>query len=99
MGKTWVFVLACLQQIEAKEKSMKVLVVCHTRELAYHKIKHEFGRFAKYFQDVKTGVVHGGIPTAKDKVMLKDKRPHARIGTPGRVLGLSRECGLKLETS
>merc|ERR1712028_327777 len=41
MGKTAVFVLACLQQINASEKAVKVLVVCHTRELAYQ-IKHEF---------------------------------------------------------
>merc|ERR1712063_139351 len=48
MGKTAVFVLACLQQIDASEKAVKVLVICHTRELAYQ-IKHEFDRFAKYF--------------------------------------------------
>merc|ERR1719220_274282 len=71
MGKTAVFVLACLQQIDAKEKSVKVLVVCHTRELAYQ-IKHEFDRFAKYFQDVKTAVVYGGTPIAKDREMLQD---------------------------
>merc|ERR1712084_129285 len=96
MGKTAVFVLACLQQIDAKEKAVKVLVVCHTGELAYQ-IKHEFDRFAKYFQDVKTGVVYGGMPIAKDKEMLKDDCPHVLIGTPGRVLGLSREGDLKMD--
>merc|ERR1719171_1122805 len=96
MGKTAVFVLAALQQIDTSEKAVKVLVVCHTRELAYQ-IKHEFDRFAKYFQDVKTGVVYGGTPIAKDKEMLKDTCPHVLIGTPGRVLGLLREKDLKLE--
>jgi len=96
MGKTAVFVLACLQQIDAKEKCVKVLVVCHTRELAYQ-IKHEFDRFAKYFQDVKTGVVYGGMPIVKDKEMLKDNCPHVLIGTPGRVLGLCRDGDLKLD--
>mmetsp|Transcript_29931 Transcript_29931/g.75397 ORF Transcript_29931/g.75397 Transcript_29931/m.75397 type:complete len:425 (+) Transcript_29931:58-1332(+) len=96
MGKTAVFVLACLQQIDPSEKSVKVLVVCHTRELAYQ-IKHEFDRFSKYFQDVKTGVVYGGMPIAKDKEMLKDDCPHILIGTPGRVLGLAREKDLKLD--
>merc|ERR1711935_1064383 len=86
MGKTAVFVLACLQQIDAsdKEKAVKVLVICHTRELAYQ-IKHEFERFAKFFTDVKTAVVYGGIPIAQDKEMLKDDCPHVLIGTPGRV--------------
>jgi len=96
MGKTAVFVLACLQQIDAKEKAVKTMVICHTRELAYQ-IKHEFDRFSKYFQDVKTGVVYGGVPIAKDREMLKDSCPHVLIGTPGRVLGLLREKDLKLD--
>jgi len=96
MGKTAVFVLACLQQIDASEKAVKVLVVCHTRELAYQ-IKHEFDRFAKFFEKVKTAVVYGGIPIAKDKEVLKDDCPHVLIGTPGRVLALCRDKDLKLE--
>jgi len=96
MGKTAVFVLACLQQIDSAEKAVKVMVICHTRELAYQ-IKHEFDRFAKYFQDTKCGVVYGGTPIDKDKEMLKDSCPHVLIGTPGRVLGLLREKDLKLD--
>merc|ERR1712083_961557 len=77
-------------------KAVRVLVVCHTRELAYQ-IKHEFDRFSKYFENVKTGVVYGGMPLAKDREMLKDDCPHVLIGTPGRVLGLSRDGDLKLD--
>merc|ERR1711937_719278 len=82
--------------IDAAEKAVKVLVICHTRELAYQ-IKHEFDRFAKYFTDVKTGVVYGGMPIAQDREMLKDDCPHVLIGTPGRILGLLREKDLKLD--
>jgi len=96
MGKTAVFVLACLQQIDASEKVVRTLVTCHTRELAYQ-IKHEFDRFAKYFSDLKCGVVYGGVPIAKDKEMLKETQPHVLIGTPGRILGLIREKDLKLD--
>jgi len=96
MGKTAVFVLACLQQIDASEKAVKTLVICHTRELAYQ-IKHEFDRFAKYFQDVKTGVVYGGTPIAKDKEMFKEACPQVLIGTPGRILALLRDKDLKLD--
>jgi ATP-dependent RNA helicase UAP56/SUB2 len=88
--------LACLQQLDASEKVCKVLVVCHTRELAYQ-IKFEFDRFAKYFSDVKCAVVYGGIPIAKDKEMLKEQTPHLLIGTPGRVLALCRDKDLKLD--
>jgi len=96
MGKTAVFVLACLQQIDTSDKTIKVLVVCHTRELAYQ-IKNEFDRFAKYFTGVNCGVVYGGIPIAKDKEMLKETQPQILIGTPGRVLGLLRDKDLKLD--
>merc|ERR1711972_831624 len=96
MGKTAVFVLACLQQIETTGKDVKVLVICHTRELAYQ-IKHEFDRFAKYFTGVNCGVVYGGVPIAKDKEMISTLQPQVLIGTPGRVLGLLREKDLKVD--
>eukprot|EP00746_Dinoflagellata_sp_MGD_P153527 gnl/MRDRNA2_/MRDRNA2_84289_c0_seq4.p1 gnl/MRDRNA2_/MRDRNA2_84289_c0~~gnl/MRDRNA2_/MRDRNA2_84289_c0_seq4.p1 ORF type:complete len:450 (+),score=112.90 gnl/MRDRNA2_/MRDRNA2_84289_c0_seq4:91-1350(+) len=96
MGKTAVFVLACLQQIDASEKVVKTLVICHTRELAYQ-IKHEFDRFAKYFENVKCAVVYGGVPIAKDKEMIKDNCPQILIGTPGRLVGLLKEKALTLE--
>jgi ATP-dependent RNA helicase UAP56/SUB2 len=35
MGKTAVFVLATLQQLEAKPGVVGVIVLCHTRELAF----------------------------------------------------------------
>ncbi|CAJ1441612.1 unnamed protein product [Effrenium voratum] len=96
MGKTAVFVLACLQQIEPTEKAVRTLVICHTRELAYQ-IKQEFERFSKYFPTIKSGVVYGGTPISTDKDMLKDSCPHILIGTPGRVLALLREKDLKLD--
>ena len=61
MGKTAVFVLACLQQLDtnvATYQGPSVVVLCHTRELAYQ-IKNEFTRFCKYL-DVKTAVFYGG---------------------------------------
>jgi len=96
MGKTAVFVLACLQQLDASEKVVKVLVICHTRELAYQ-IKHEFDRFAKYFTGVNCGVVYGGVNISNDKEMLKTTQPQVLIGTPGRVIALLNDKDLKLD--
>merc|ERR1712007_36206 len=61
MGKTAVFVLSTLQSLEEskspldpekpdgeKRNKLQVLVICHTRELAYQ-IKKEYERFSKYF--------------------------------------------------
>lgn len=53
MGKTAVFVLATLQQMEPRDKEVSVVVLCHTRELAFQ-IKNEYARFSKYMPDIKT---------------------------------------------
>ncbi|SAL98609.1 hypothetical protein [Absidia glauca] len=97
MGKTAVFVLATLQQIEPVDGEVSVVVLCHTRELAFQ-IKNEYARFSKYLPDIRTEVFYGGIPIAKDIETLKDKTkcPHILVGTPGRVLALVREKHLKL---
>jgi len=55
MGKTAVFVLATLQQLEPTEGNVSVLVMCHTRELAFQ-ISKEYERFSKYMPTVKVGV-------------------------------------------
>lgn len=52
MGKTAVFVLATLQQLEPTENVVYVLVMCHTRELAFQ-ISKEYERFSKYMPSVK----------------------------------------------
>ncbi|KAG8927746.1 Suppressor of the cold-sensitive snRNP biogenesis mutant brr1-1, partial [Tulasnella sp. 417] len=94
-GKTAVFVLATLQQLEPIDGEVSVLVMCHTRELAYQ-IKNEYGRFSKYMPDVRTTVFYGGTPVAKDIEILKDKSkcPHIVVATPGRLNGLVRDKAL-----
>ena len=52
MGKTAVFVLATLQQLEMDEDLARVLVLCHTRELAFQ-ISKEYERFCKYMPSMK----------------------------------------------
>jgi len=94
-GKTAVFVLATLQQIEAAQGEVSVLVVCHTRELAFQ-IKNEYARFSKYMPDIRTSVFYGGTPMTKDTELLKDKEkcPHIVVGTPGRLCALNKEKSL-----
>lgn len=96
MGKTAVFVLATLQQIVPVEGQVDTLVLCHTRELAYQ-ICQEFLRFSKYLTDVKVKVFFGGIPIAQHRKLLQTETPNVVIGTPGRILQLSKEKALKLE--
>ena len=97
LGKTAVFVLTTLHSLEPVPGECSVLVMCHTRELAYQ-IKNEYARFSKYLPDVKTAVFYGGTPMAKDVELLKNKEqyPNIIVGTPGRLNALVRDKALSL---
>lgn len=97
LGKTAVFVLSTLQQLEPVDGEVSVFVLCHTRELAYQ-IKNEYSRFSKYLPDARTSVFYGGTPIAKDIALIKDKStcPHIIVGTPGRLNALVRDKFLRL---
>lgn len=97
LGKTAVFVLTTLQQVEPVPGECSVLVMCHTRELAYQ-IKNEYARFSKYMPEVKTAVFYGGTPMQKDLEILSNKEthPHIIVATPGRLNALVRDKKLRL---
>jgi ATP-dependent RNA helicase UAP56/SUB2 len=95
MGKTAVFVLATLQQLNPEDDHVDTVVLCHTRELAYQ-ICQEFDRFKKYLPSVRVAVLYGGVPVREDKKKLEEK-PHIIVGTPGRTLALAKEGLLKLD--
>ncbi|XP_022731367.1 DEAD-box ATP-dependent RNA helicase 56-like isoform X2 [Durio zibethinus] len=96
MGKTAVFVLSALQQIEPSPGQVIALVLCHTRELAYQ-ICHEFERFSTYLPDIKVAVFYGGVNIKIHKDLLKNECPHIVVGTPGRILALARDKDLSLK--
>merc|ERR1712141_847957 len=96
MGKTAVFVLATLQQLEPVDGQVSIVVMCHTRELAFQ-ISKEYERFSKYMEQTKIAVFFGGMPVDKDKKTLKENCPHIVVGTPGRILGLVRSKALDLK--
>ncbi|ELT91951.1 hypothetical protein CAPTEDRAFT_165082, partial [Capitella teleta] len=96
MGKTAVFVLATLQQIEPVENQVSVLVLCHTRELAFQ-ISKEYERFSKYMSGIKIAVFFGGMNIKKDETVLKNNCPNIIVGTPGRILALIRNKHLNLK--
>merc|ERR1711865_687221 len=95
MGKTAVFVLTTLQQLEPVEGEVGVPVMCHTRELAYQ-INEEFTRFTKYLPDCRTKVIYGGEPIKKHRDELKESVPHIVVATPGRLLALAKDKTLDL---
>lgn len=95
MGKTAVFVLATLQLIDPDVDQTLVLVMCHTRELAFQ-ISKEYERFSKYMPGIRVNVFFGGMNLANDEKILKQQTPHIVVGTPGRILALIKNKKLNL---
>jgi len=96
MGKTAVFVLATLQQMEPVDGQVSTIILCHTRELAFQ-ISKEYERFSKYMTAVKVGVFFGGMPIENDRKILRESPPHVVVATPGRILALIRGKELNLK--
>lgn len=94
MGKTAVFVLATLQQLNPSDH-VSVVVLCNVRELAFQ-IGHEYTRFSKYLPEVKTAVLYGGVPVVRNEATLKQEKPSVVIATPGRLLDLIRRKSIDL---
>jgi ATP-dependent RNA helicase UAP56/SUB2 len=99
MGKTAVFVLATLNQLEPSNGEISVIVLCHTRELAFQ-IRNEYARFSKYMSfnevPVKTTTLFGGVPIKENIDEIQNEKPQIIVGTPGRVLALIRNKTLNL---
>lgn len=98
MGKTAVFVLSILHQLQPVDGQISAVVMTHTRELAVQ-IKKEFERFKKYLSTpaVKVEMIVGGLDIAPQKELLKNNTPHIIVGTPGRVSQLATEGAINLK--
>ena len=83
------------EQSTKPKASVQVLVLCHTRELAFQ-IAHEYERFSKYLPTIKTAVFYGGVNIKTNREILQKEHPHIVVGTPGRILALAREKSLLL---
>jgi superfamily II DNA/RNA helicase len=79
-GKTLAFLLPIIDELDAANSEVQVLIIVPSRELAnqIEQVIREMG--AGY----KTNAVYGGRAGSKDKIDLKH-RPAILIGTPGRI--------------
>lgn len=95
MGKTAIFIFTIINRILKKEITGEIscLVLCHTRELAYQ-ISKEFARFSKDL-NIKTCLLIGG-DNEKNQIQELKTKPVVIIGTPGRILSLSKKNKLNL---
>jgi len=86
-GKTAIYVLATLQQLQPVDGKVTTIVLCPTRELTVQ-IDEQYKLFSKHISDVKINTFFGGLPVSRDVQILTSNCPDIVIGTPGRVLQL-----------
>ena len=96
MGKTAIFIFTIINRILKQEikGELSCLVLCHTRELAYQ-ISKEFARFSKDL-NIKTCLLIGG-DNEKNQIQELKNKPVVIIGTPGRILSLTKKKQLNLD--
>ncbi|MDE6789881.1 MAG: DEAD/DEAH box helicase [Ruminococcus sp.] len=95
-GKTAAFGIPAVESItDADRKSVAVLILCPTRELAMQACE-EIRKFAKYKRIVKTSAVYGGASMERQIMELK-RGANIVIGTPGRIMDHIRRRTLKLD--
>lgn len=95
-GKTAAFGIPAVESItDADKRTVAVLVMCPTRELAMQ-AEEEIRKFAKYKHIVKTCAVYGGASMENQIRQLK-RGVNIVIGTPGRIMDHIRRKTLKLD--
>ncbi len=94
-GKTAVFALTLLANLNARRFAVQSLVLCPTRELA-DQVTTEIRRLARAEDNIKVVTLCGGVPLRGQLATLAHGA-HIVVGTPGRVMDhLARES-LKLD--
>ena len=93
-GKTAAFGLPALDLVDVQDRSVQVLVLCPTRELAVQ-VSEEIKKLAKYKRGIRIEAIYGGDSIERQIRSLKTG-VHIVIGTPGRVMDHMERNTLKL---
>ncbi|WP_332695686.1 DEAD/DEAH box helicase [Halalkalibacter lacteus] len=93
-GKTLAFLLPALAKIEKEKKSLQVVVLAPTQELAMQVV--EVAKSLTKHEPIEIGSFIGGANIKRQVEKLKKQKPQLAIGTPGRLLELIEMKKLKL---
>jgi len=93
-GKTAAFSLPAIEKIDPAKKSVQVLILCPTRELAVQACD-EIRKFAKYKHNIKATPIYGGQQIDRQFAALR-QGAQIVVGTPGRIMDHMRRKTLKL---
>ncbi|GAB6086736.1 DEAD/DEAH box helicase [Alkaliphilus crotonatoxidans] len=93
-GKTAAFSIPLIEKVSTKDKSVQVIILTPTRELAMQ-VTDEIGKFSKYIYGLKSVTIYGGQPIERQIKALK-QGVQVVVGTPGRVIDHINRKTLKL---
>ena len=74
-----------------------IFICAYLANALFIQICHEVERFSTYLPDIKVAVFYGGVNIKVHKDLLKNECPHIVVGTPGRILALTRDKDLGLK--
>ncbi len=94
-GKTAAFALPLLSRIDIKQRSVQVMVLAPTRELAIQ-VAEAFQRYASHIRGFHVLPIYGGQEYGGQIRALK-RGVHTVVGTPGRVMDHMRKGKLNLD--
>jgi ATP-dependent RNA helicase DeaD len=96
-GKTAAFGIPALELIDTNDRSVQVLILCPTRELAVQ-VTEELRKLSKFKRGVYIETIYGGDSIDRQIRSLK-KGVHIVVGTPGRVMDHMERNTLKLDNA
>ncbi|MBO0947457.1 DEAD/DEAH box helicase [Fibrella forsythiae] len=94
-GKTAAFGIPALELIDPSDRSVQVLILCPTRELAVQ-VTEEMRKLCKFKRGIYIETIYGGDSIERQIRSLK-KGVHIVVGTPGRVMDHMQRNTLKLD--
>ena len=92
-GKTATFTIGSLMSVDKSNKNVQIICLSPTRELSTQ-IYTVFKGLSEFMKDLVIETFVGGIPVNENIQVIKHKKPHIVIGTPGRVFDLIRRKAL-----
>ncbi len=93
-GKTAAFGIPAIELVDPSDKSIQVLIMCPTRELALQ-VKEQISALAKYKRGLFVSAIYGGESYERQFANLK-RGSHIVVGTPGRITDHINRGTLKL---
>ncbi|MFZ4765540.1 MAG: DEAD/DEAH box helicase, partial [Roseimicrobium sp.] len=94
-GKTMAFAIPAVQMLDARDRGVRVLIMCPTRELAIQ-VCEEVAKLTAHKHGIKAVPIYGGA-TYHRQIRGLQEGAQIVVGTPGRILDFIERGMLRLE--